>query len=110
MPVNCLRNEHVLRQEALDATGPAHEDLVLLGELVDAEDGDDVLEVLVALQDLLDAGGHGVVLLADVARVEDPRHRGQRVHGRVDTERRDLTAQLVVASRWAKVVAGAGSV
>ena len=42
--------------------------LVLVGELVDAEDGDDVLQVLVALQDALDALGHVVVLLADDAR------------------------------------------
>ena len=35
-----------------------------------------------------------VVVLADVLRVEDPRGRGQRVHGRVDAERRDLARQL----------------
>src|SRR4051812_13024097 len=45
-----LGDEGVLRQEALDAAGPPDEDLVLFGELVDAEDGDDVLQVLVALQ------------------------------------------------------------
>src|SRR5690349_11514860 len=45
-----LGDEGVLREEPLDATGPLDEDLVLLRELVDAEDRDDVLEVLVALQ------------------------------------------------------------
>ncbi len=88
-----LRHEHVLRQEALDAACAADEDLVLLGELVDAEDGDDVLEVLVALQDLLDARRHGVVLLADVARIEDARHRVERIDGRVDAQLGDRAAQ-----------------
>src|SRR4051795_5833747 len=32
-----LRDEHVLREEALDAPGPVDRDLVLLAELVDAE-------------------------------------------------------------------------
>src|SRR3954463_12786368 len=44
----------VLRQEPLDAPGPADDDLVLLGQLVDTEDRDDVLQLLVALEDLLD--------------------------------------------------------
>src|SRR3712207_3183703 len=42
----------VLRQEALDASGAVDDDLVLLGELVHPEDRDDVLQLLVALQDL----------------------------------------------------------
>jgi hypothetical protein len=41
-------------------------------ELVDAEDGDDVLEVLVALEDLLDAG----CATAVVPLAEDRRDRG----------------------------------
>src|SRR5690348_10483412 len=40
-----LGDEGVLRQEALDAPRPADDDLVLFGELVDAEDRDDVLEL-----------------------------------------------------------------
>ena len=84
----------VLRQEPLDPAGPVHDDLVLLGQLVDTEDRDDVLELLVALQDLLDPDRGVVVLLADVARVEDPRRRRQRVHRRVDAQRRDVTRQL----------------
>src|SRR3954470_3587890 len=42
-----------LRQEALDAPRAAHDELVLVGELVDAEDGDDVLRLLVTLEDVL---------------------------------------------------------
>ena len=50
-----LGHEERLRQEPLDLAGPRHDDLVLLGELVHAEDRDDVLQVLVPLQDLLHA-------------------------------------------------------
>ena len=42
-------------------------------QLVHAEDRDDVLQLLVALQDALHADGHVVVPLADVLRVEDAR-------------------------------------
>ena len=57
---------------------------VLVGELVDAEDGDDVLQLLVALQHLLDLVGHAEVLLADDVGLEDRRGRVQRVDRRVD--------------------------
>jgi hypothetical protein len=40
-----------LREEALDLAGAADGPLVLFAQFVDAEDGDDVLEVLVALED-----------------------------------------------------------
>ena len=55
-PGERLGDEERLRQEALDLARPADRQLVLVGELVDAEDRDDVLELLVALQDLLDLG------------------------------------------------------
>ena len=58
----------VLRQEPLDPAGPGDDDLVLLGQLVDTEDRDDVLQLLVALQDLLDPDRAVVVVLADVLR------------------------------------------
>src|SRR5690606_7329392 len=45
------RGEGVLRQEPLDPAGPGDRDLVLLGQLVDPQDRDDVLQFLVALQD-----------------------------------------------------------
>ncbi len=62
-------------------------------ELVDAEDRDDVLEVLVALQDLLGPRRDPVVLVADVARVEDARGRVERVDGRVDAQLGDRSRQ-----------------
>ncbi len=79
-----LGHKHRLREEALDLAGARHQQLVVLAQLVDAQDGDDVLQVLVALQHTLDLAGRGVVLLADDHRVEDARGRGQRVDRRVD--------------------------
>ena len=51
-----------------DAPGALDRDLVLFGELVHPEDGDDVLERLVALQDLLDLPCHRVMLVTDYHR------------------------------------------
>jgi hypothetical protein len=90
-PGELLGHEERLREEPLDLPGPRHDHLVLLGQLVDPEDRDDVLQVSIALEDLLHAAGHRVVLLAHVARVEDPRRRVQGVHGRVDAQRGDVT-------------------
>src|SRR5258708_5371019 len=69
-----------LREELLDFAGAADGQLVVVGELVHAEDGDDVLQVFVTLQDALDLLRHVVVLLADDVRVEDAAGRGQRIH------------------------------
>src|SRR6187399_515370 len=62
-----LGDEERLREEPLDLAGPGHRQLVVFGQLVDAEDGDDVLEVLVALQHLLHRPGDPVVLVAEDA-------------------------------------------
>ena len=82
-----------LRQEALDAARALHEHAVLVGELVDAEDGDDVLQLAVALQHLLDLVGDLEVLLADDLGLEDRRGRVERVDGRVDALLRDRARQ-----------------
>src|SRR2546425_10605188 len=47
-----LAHEEGLRKELLDPARSRHGHLVLLRELVHAEDGDDVLEIAVALEDL----------------------------------------------------------
>src|SRR4051812_31858989 len=88
-----LSDEERLRQEPLDPPGPVDQDPVLLGQLVDAEDRDDVLQVLVALEDLLDPAGDVVVLVTEVARVEDPRRRVERVDRGVDAELGDRPGQ-----------------
>ena len=66
-----LGDKCVLREETLDSPRPADDNLVLLGQFVDAEDGDDVLQFLVALQDLLGSLRDVVVILADVCSGED---------------------------------------
>ena len=40
-----LGDEERLREEALDLARPVHRELVVVGELVDPEDRDDVLEL-----------------------------------------------------------------
>src|SRR5690606_37314833 len=60
-----LGDEEGLAEEALDLAGTVDRGAIVLRELVHTEDGDDVLEVLVALERLLDAAGHTVVALAD---------------------------------------------
>src|SRR3954468_4903884 len=82
-----------LRQEALDAPRAPDDELVLVGELVDAEDRDDVLQLLVALQDLLDPVGDREVLLAEDVGLEDRRRRVERVDGRVDALLRDAARE-----------------
>src|SRR5437588_9789639 len=79
-----LGDEVRLREEALDLPRAGDDEPVLVGELVDAEDGDDVLEVLVALEHLLDAGRRPVVVVGDDPRLEGARERVERVHRRVD--------------------------
>src|ERR671930_361961 len=79
-----LGDEVRLREEALDLPRAGDDEPVLVGELVDSEDGDDVLEVLVALEDLLDARRRPVVLVGDDARLERAREGVERVHRGVD--------------------------
>src|SRR5512140_288699 len=81
-----------LAEEALDLAGPMTDDFVLVRELVHGEDGDDVLQLLVALEDLLDAQGDFVVLVADRVAREDARVGVERVDGRVDALLRDRRA------------------
>uniref|UniRef100_A0A182N3R5 Transcription initiation factor TFIID subunit 8 n=1 Tax=Anopheles dirus TaxID=7168 RepID=A0A182N3R5_9DIPT len=82
-----------LRQEALDLAGACHRQLVLLGQLIHTQDGDDVLERLVVLQDLLHATGDVVVLGTDDVRVHDTRRRVERIDRRVDAQLGDGTRQ-----------------
>src|SRR5665647_3183495 len=73
-----------LREEALDLAGALDHDLVLVGELVHAQDGDDVLQLAVALEDLLYADGDLVVFVADRVPREDARRGVERVYRRID--------------------------
>src|SRR5688572_13206876 len=68
-----LGDEEGLRQKPLDLARPGDGELVLFGELVHAEDGDDILQRFVALQRRLHGTGDVVMVLADDARVEHAR-------------------------------------
>ena len=88
-----LGDEERLRHEPLDPPGAVDVQLVVFRQLVDAQDRDDVAQLLVALQGLLDAAGDVVMLLADVLRVEDSRARAQGVDRRIDPLLRDRSGQ-----------------
>src|ERR1035437_2906085 len=88
-----LGNVEGLRKELLHLAGAGHGELVFFRELVDAQNGDDVLQILVALQDALHALGHVVVVLAYDARGKYARGRGQRIYGRIDAEFGERAAQ-----------------
>src|SRR5258708_4579229 len=75
-----------LRKEALDFAGAIDGLLVLGRELVGAEDGDDVLKILVALEDALHFAGDVVVLLADDVDLERLRDGGERINRGINAE------------------------
>ena len=52
-PVKTFSDVERLRQEALDLTRAGHGEFVFFRQFVHAQNGDDVLQVLVALQGLL---------------------------------------------------------
>src|SRR5258708_5872656 len=87
-------DEHRLREKFLDLAGTRHGALVLIGKLFNPENGDDVLQVLVALQNGLHAARHGVVLRADNARIENARGAGQRINRRINAALDDLPAEV----------------
>ena len=70
-----------LGEEALDFPGAEDGHLVLIVELVHAENRDDVLEILVALEDELHATGDAVMLGSDDFRRERFGSRSKRVNG-----------------------------
>src|SRR5690349_11774387 len=54
-----------LREELLDLARSGDRKLILIGELVDTEDGDDVLQVLIALQNSFYHLSRLIVIVAD---------------------------------------------
>src|SRR5438874_820123 len=59
---------------------------VFFAELVHAQNGDDVLQLFVALQNVLHLARDGVVLGADDQRIQDARGGVERVDGGVDAD------------------------
>ena len=58
-------NEEALAEETLDLTGAGNDEFFFIGQFVHTENGDDVLQVFVALQHFLHAAGDVVVFFAD---------------------------------------------
>uniref|UniRef100_A0A182P1D5 Prokaryotic-type class I peptide chain release factors domain-containing protein n=1 Tax=Anopheles epiroticus TaxID=199890 RepID=A0A182P1D5_9DIPT len=93
-----MASEHLsdlerLRQETLDLAGAGDRQLVLLGQLIHTQDGNDILQGLVVLQNLLHATGNVVVLGTDDVRVHDTRGRIQWIDSRVDAQLGNGTRQ-----------------
>ena len=82
-----------------------HSKLVLLRQFIHTKNGNDILERLVVLEDLLDGGRDLVVLCADNTGVEHTRLGVERVDGGVDTELSNTTGQH---SRRVQVSEGRG--
>src|ERR1019366_3297201 len=89
-----LGDEEGLGKELLDFAGAGDDELVLVGELVDAENGNDVLEILVALQGAFDHLGHVVVVLADDEGIENAGGGSQRIDGGIDAEGGDVAREV----------------
>src|SRR5438270_12036684 len=85
-PGEYLGDVERLRQEALDLAGPGNDQFVLFGKLIHAEDGDDVLQALVALQSRLDGARGFVMLLPDRPGLEHPAGRIERVDRGINAE------------------------
>ena len=93
MPVKTSATWNGWRQEALDLARALDGQLILFGQLVHAEDGDDVLQRLVALERRLHRARGLVMLLADGARLEHAAGRIERIDGRVDAQLGDRAVQ-----------------
>lgn len=79
-------HEEWLRQELLDLSGSGDGQLIFDGQFIHTQDGNDILEGLVVLEDLLDSSGGLVVLLTDNVGVQHLGSRIQWVDGWVDTQ------------------------
>src|SRR5574343_79658 len=86
-------NVERLRQEALNLTGAGHGQLIFRRQFVHTQNSDDVTQFLVALQVHLHGTGNGVVLFTNDLRVELAGGGVERIDGRVDTQRGDITRQ-----------------
>lgn len=88
-----LGDSEGLGQETLDLTGTLDGELVGLGEFVHTQNGNDVLEGLVLLENLLHTGGGVVVILSDDTGIEHTRLGVKWVDSGVDTQLRNTTRQ-----------------
>ena len=81
-----LGHEERLREELLDLAGARHRELLVFAELINTQNGDDVLQVLVALQHALHRLRRVVVTFTDHARIENARGGSQRIDGGINAQ------------------------
>src|SRR5579875_1360669 len=77
-----LGNEHGLGQETQHFTCACHVEFVFVGEFFDAQDVDDILKFLVALDELLHAACDPIMCLANDIGIEQAAGRCQCIHCR----------------------------
>src|SRR5439155_11487348 len=82
-----------LRHETLNPARSSHDKLVLFGELVHAENRDDVLQLLIPLQNALHIGRYLIVAISDELRVENSGRGSKRIDGGINTELGDRARQ-----------------
>src|SRR3989344_2278577 len=88
-----LGNGHRLREEALNLPRAIDQFLIFVGEFFDTENGDDVLQVLVALEYAAGFVGHAVVFFADDLGRERGRAALEGVNGGENRECRELAGK-----------------
>ena len=88
-----FRHGKRLGKETLQTPRTVNDLLILRGKLLHTEDGDDVLQLVVALQAFLHALCGLIVLLAHDERIEDARMGLEWVNGRVDARFRNGTGK-----------------
>lgn len=88
-----LSDSERLAHETLKLTGTLDSKLILLGKFVHTQNGNNVLQGLVVLEELLDTGSDIVVILADDGRVEHTALGVERVNSGVDTELGNTTGK-----------------
>ncbi len=77
-----LGDKHGLAQEALDLTSASNQQFLVFAQLINTQDGNDVLQILVGLENLLDFAGGTVMLFTDNIGGEGTAGGGKRVDGR----------------------------
>ena len=75
-----------LREEPLDLASSLDKLFIFVRKLFNAEDGDNILQVFIALQDATSFIRHAVVFLADYLWCQCGRARLKRINGWIDTQ------------------------
>lgn len=82
-----------LRKETLHTARTVHDQFIFFRKFLHTKDGDDVLQFLVALQNLFHALCYVIMFLSHDVRVKDTGRRSQWIDSRIDTQFRNLTVE-----------------